>query len=341
MSDIDPTPGTPVTLGDRLAWLRGDVVGNLAAQLAELGALRAAPANSLAQLAALLGALRGPNNATLSSLLTDAQFDAAIILTNGFLADIKDELITLNDRVDKVQAVLGAEPYSSTETANIRALLISMLAGQGNIGILPDNPSGAIVGSATITQNGRRYVVWNSDITGLTRSNNNISLSAINSWSGYAVYVQSSADTFQAGGAEEWPTNSWLEPPLTGTVEISVSSQYAVRAYMRVPEPGYLFTTAYADSVWYVVTDLSPLPTVVGSPSVSTQNLLGWTAKHISGTVNLRFKPVSSDTPYVMLLPGQTITLPATDNWQAGSKNPPDGSGATTFRLIPPAQQIG
>jgi hypothetical protein len=68
MSDIDPTPLTPVTVGDRLGWWRGELGAQLAAQHAELlaalaaqhTALLSAQSTGYAAIEAAINRLRGP-----------------------------------------------------------------------------------------------------------------------------------------------------------------------------------------------------------------------------------------------------------------------------------------
>lgn len=247
MSDTDPTPETPVTIGDRLGWFRGDLAARLdqlrgtpAADLAQvlteiidtqatILALRGSPERTLSDIDTQISNLRGVNNATLSSLLTESQFDTTMQYLIGYILDIRQYL-------DELKSAIGAAPYQSLEIASVRGLLNALLSAQGSIGILPDELEDAIGSSITRTLNGRRYVVWNSPIEGLTRSNDNIELTADDSWEGYQIYVQSDADTcWISADFAEWPTNSWLTQPLQGTISVSVTSNHNVRAYIRVP----------------------------------------------------------------------------------------------------------
>lgn len=150
------------------------------------------------------------------------------LMNSDRTADVADLLTYLN-------AATGAAPNNSLELSTVRGLLNALLSASGQTGILPDNPEGAIDSSVTQTLNGRRYVVWNSPIAGVTRSEDHITLTPESTWSGYSIYVQSAAPTFQSGSGGEWPTNSWSEMPLSGNVQISVEAQYTVRAFIRVP----------------------------------------------------------------------------------------------------------
>jgi hypothetical protein len=183
MSDVDPTPDTPVTVGDRLAWFRGDIVE----RMTTLEALVAA--NHTATLAAI-AALRGVNNATLSTLLTEDQFDTSGRLINSNLLDI-------NDKLDKIQEVLGADPYSSTETGNIRALLLTLALGQHSYGIAPDYTEQAkIAAVGTVAVGGWRYLRWSvSDTTHISADNYTVTPNP--DWSGGEIYVQTNAPTFE------------------------------------------------------------------------------------------------------------------------------------------------
>jgi hypothetical protein len=290
MSDVDPTPNTPVTVGDRLGWFRGDVATRLAAILG-------IEPKSLSDVVTGISELRGVNNATLSSLLTEVQFDTQSQLQNGILNNIKAELIELNDRVDKIQAVLGAEPFQSLETGNIRAFLLALVQAQQARGIPPDALGGAITAGDVATINGRRYVLWDAPIDGLQVSTDRRTLTALSSWSDYQIYVQSDGPTFQAGTAQgEWPTNSWLTAPLDGEVQVSVASTYTVRAFLRVPvvEPiilGYAslneggFQQGFA--IW--PEQFNPV-TYLGQPTLAQFDAQGWLFYASGGNQGLTIK---------------------------------------------------
>jgi hypothetical protein len=77
MSDVDPTPGTPVTVGDRLGWWRGELRAQLATQHAEL-----------------LAALSAQNAALLAAIQASAASGGATEATSQAILDAIGELST-------------------------------------------------------------------------------------------------------------------------------------------------------------------------------------------------------------------------------------------------------
>lgn len=126
MSDVDPTPLTPVTLGDRLAWFRGDMVAGFAALSQQLAtqhtALLAklddiADGTTLAQLRTAVEAGAASGGATEATV-------AAILSAIGTLASypadytVKELLALLNTHIavepGKAGAGLNLDTYGCT-----------------------------------------------------------------------------------------------------------------------------------------------------------------------------------------------------------------------------------
>lgn len=270
MSDIDPTPDTPTTLGDRLAWFRGDVA-------ARLIAIAGNPASNLGALAAQLAAILGTPAKSISDIWTHTaevyrQLAGGQGITLYNLIDnLHTQLADTNNRIDTIQAVLGAGPYSSTETANIRAILLEILNSDSRFGIAPDGSSGTVSNGTTST-GGYRYILWSS-ISGVTIAEG-YKVTATNGWGGYEVYVQTDAPSFEvvnltANTVASCPANSWTVLGGTGQLAFRVSSGYNARGYMRTP-----------NSSWYY----SQYLTALTAPVVS-YNMIVWPAA-MGGSVN-------------------------------------------------------
>jgi hypothetical protein len=112
MSDVDPTPETPVTIGDRLGWWRGDLN-------ARLDALSTQLATQHTELLAAITALRG--GASLNQLLTAIQAGgtsgateataAAILAAIGALSTYPDGW-TVRALLAKLATFVDTEPKS-------------------------------------------------------------------------------------------------------------------------------------------------------------------------------------------------------------------------------------
>lgn len=217
MSDIDPTPDTPTTIGDRLGWFRGDMQ-------ARLDAILGTPASDLATIANALAPL--------------AQIQQN--LDNGEGYSIYNMLDQIYMRLIAIGNAIGAEPNDSLEVASVRGLLNSLIGAMNTAqnGIYPDNLDNALSAYTTNTSGGRRYVVWSVAIAGVTKTNEDRTLTPDVNWDGYEIYVQSAAPSFRQEislPATEYPTNSWLTLGGSEAITISVDAQYTVRAFMRVP----------------------------------------------------------------------------------------------------------
>lgn len=207
----DPTPTTPVTVQDRIRMALTALAGSPAADLETIR----------------------------------AQMYAALMYTADpihypWLSLINSKIESIEDRLDKIQAVLGAEPYSSTETANIRALLMQLVNNASIFGIAPDGLTNSTsLGSVSIE--GRRYITW-GDISGVTESGDGRSLTPNVSWSGYEIYIQTDAPSAylideieSAQSIDNFAANSWIALGGTHRLSFAVDASYQVRGYMRVP----------------------------------------------------------------------------------------------------------
>lgn len=268
MSDVDPTPETPTTISDRLGWFRGDMAAKLAAIVGN-------PAGNLGAIGAQIASIIGTPVRSLSELyekMYDGLFDTSNPVHSPAHYGIQGRLDELADRIDTIQAVLGAEPYSSTETGNIRAILMNIMYGQNQTGILPDGTlSDYNQSTGSLATNGRRYVVW-GNVPGVSESLDSIGLTPNTNWSGYEIYIQTaspSAILHNITGntqVDPFPVNSWVPLSIYGTnaLSFSVDASYVVKGYMRVPAPAcaqfnaVLFGTN-ANGTWHGV-DWAGLP---------------------------------------------------------------------------------
>lgn len=229
MSDTDPTPDTPVTVGDRMGWFRGDVAAKIAAILGT-------PASDLATLTAKLNILNdyaeniGINAAACAQSLAENQY-------------------RIYERLDQIAAVLGAGPYSSTETANIRALLLSLLqaTNQQLYGAAPSVASD-VQSDRNAVVSGRRYAQFDPPIPGVTIASNGYDLTCA-SWSGWSAYVQTNAPRCQMLSEEDSP-NTWLDLVGTGTINFSVDAAYNITVHLRRPEGSeYWYTSQLLSAI--------------------------------------------------------------------------------------------
>jgi hypothetical protein len=247
MPDVDPTPDTPVTIGDRLGWWRGDLDTKLDTIVTKLDgiltALTTANGNiDAAPIVTAIQALAGPApGKTITDLYALFSYGSGIrpynLLDNQYL-----KLIDIVDLLTKSNAALGAVPYNSLELASVRGLLSSLLFATQQIGILPDgNVSSYPQSDTTLTLGGRRYVVWPA-LVGITESTDMTELTPATSWSGYSIYIQTSAPsaklhdiTTPAASIDAIAVNSWVDLGGSDTLAFSVDASYVVKGYLRAP----------------------------------------------------------------------------------------------------------
>lgn len=230
MSDVDPTPETPTTVGDRLGWFRGDMNGGLANLAAGLLALRGTPETTLQDLAAAIVALRGAGPATVSELLREASFGQAMTTLINVVEDLALDVAALRSAVGV--STSGAE---GTVIALLQRIARqSAIAVEGLPPILPDDAVGAF--GDTIIEGGRRYAVWTSAPLGTTLSSGGTQVNRAAGLTNYRIYVQTNAPSVYLDGTEAAP-NYWHS--LTGRTVItaSVDWQYNITAYIDPPAP--------------------------------------------------------------------------------------------------------
>lgn len=241
MPDIDPTPDTPVTLGDRMAWWRGDMAARMITLESQVAALAGTPASDLSTIAAQWSHGSGIRAYDLLDLIYQQNASAwghgSGIRPYNLLDLIYTQQVEIQARLDKLQAALGAEPYNSLEVASVRGLLYALLTNAQSFGIFPGGDTGIIV-TDNYAFDGKRYIIWPAT-TGLNRAgNNDIPLGAIimpvTTWTGYQIYIKSDAPTAYSGNTE-FPVNSWFNLSGSDAYSFYVSSQYQVSGYIRTP----------------------------------------------------------------------------------------------------------
>ena len=278
MSDVDPTPETPVTIGDRLGWWRGDMDarfitlgtkldtiitkldGILTALTSSNGNIDAAP------IVSAIEAMRGTGtNNTLAKLYGLWNPGSGMLpydlLDNNYLKTI--ELVSL---LTKSNNALGAEPHDSLELGTVRGFLSAILFASSQIGILPDGDIGSYLNSSsTLSLNGRRYIVW-PDLANIVESANGTELTPDSSWSGYSIYIQTTAPaarlhdvTTPAADIDPLAVNTWIDLGGSDTLAFSVESTYQVKGYLRAPTTGAARTIEATlvgtnnNGTWYVI----------------------------------------------------------------------------------------
>lgn len=276
MSDVDPTPETPVTVGDRLGWLRGDVSGRLQSLVTAVGAVVGEVPKSIADV---------------YQLLYSGVMDTSGVLHTPQLTVLRSQVADLQSRMDSIQSVLGAEPYSSTETGNIRAVLMQIMYGQAQAtyGIPPVSASGDVHNDGTVAVEGRRYALFTPPINGVVVSENHREVTAQGSWLGWRAYVQTTAPVVYVNGDTDSP-GAWLELTGEGSYSFAVDAQYPIAVTLRPPNGGLswvfdgtqMVEGAYR-AVFYPVSGYIELYRPLELIYLST-DVTGWAAENISGT---------------------------------------------------------
>jgi hypothetical protein len=230
MSDIDPTPETPVTIPDRLGWWRGE---SKALWLRLLEGVT----EGLPYITTALSALRGPNASTLDDLVKQASFAA-------YMSDVDDQLTALDTKLQGVQTRLdnllsdtgdGVNGYLASKT--VRGLLWQLLqyAQQGFSGIPPTQQDGDLQSEGSTIIEGRKYATFTPPIAGVDISGGGTVLTPTTAWEGWTYYIQTTDPAPHLSGDEVAP-NAWL--PLSGSagVTFSVAVQYQIAVFLRQPE---------------------------------------------------------------------------------------------------------
>lgn len=207
----DPTPTTPVTVQDRIRMAVALLMGN--------------PAEDLATLAAALYTQTNPRY--------------------PWLLSINSRLEELKGQVDKLQAAVGAEPYSSLEIATVRGYLHSILQVQSQLlyGAAPSGSNVAVSDDFEIVD-GRKYARFDGPIQGVTIAGNGYDVTS-GQWSDWQAYIQTTDPAPQIGTAHDVP-NVWLQLVGSGTINFSVAGQYQIRVYLKyagLQTGTYEFTT--------------------------------------------------------------------------------------------------
>lgn len=256
MSDVDPTPETPVTIGDRLGWWRGDVAARLTTLEAQVAALAGEPSSTLAALQSRLAAIEGQwshGSGIRPYDLLDLMYQQQVAgwgygsgITPYSLLDLMyEQVVELNQRLDRVQAAIGASPYESLELGSVRGLLNALLSGAQFFGLFPDlDPSQPLPVKAdeTATNEGNRYIIW-PYVEGTFLADNptlGLPLGAFigpdTSWAGYKMFIRSDGPTYFVNGTE-YPANSWRTMSGTSAKSVWVPSIYQASGYIQVPIP--------------------------------------------------------------------------------------------------------
>lgn len=279
MSDVDPTPTTPVTIGDRLAWFRGDLVQRILTAVAEL---------------------RGPNNATLSTLLSEDQYDTQSQLQNGILSDIKSPIVDLRDGWNYG---LGMTPYALMDSIymlladmsnNIEAMTLSLVAtNEGQPPALTVDDIGSI---NAVQIEGRNFATFvETPDGGISVAADMITISPEpGDWDGWSAYLQTTAlEPWQAGYPV--PANQWFS--MNGgyySTNFSVPVPSPIRAFLRKP-PAALYqliserittntSAVFQGIVWpeiYNPTIIRPGSTVTYSHAIFARALGGYTITNL------------------------------------------------------------
>jgi hypothetical protein len=140
--------------------------------------------------------------------------------------------------VRAIDDALGGAPNSSLEVASVRGLLSALLFATQQSGILPDG-TGYLTSDTTATISGRRFIVW-PDLVDITESTDMVQLTPAAGWSGYSIYIQTSAPaailhdfTTPAAGIDPFAVNSWVDLGGTDTLAFSVEASFIVKGYLR------------------------------------------------------------------------------------------------------------
>lgn len=309
----DPTPGTPETVRDRIVMA--------------VEALLGTPNASIADVTAALTALRGPNNATLSTLLTEGQFDAQGQLQNGILLDIKEMLTD-------IKSAIGIPTGDATTTAigylaQIARQTLIAIGGMPPVLGVDDRGS-----AGSLLVDGKRWARWPTTPSGVTAvGSDQIDLTA-SDWSAWEVYVQTTAPAVYLNTATDSP-NSWLPLVGTGQYRFGVDAQYSIIAYLRAAQRDFPINSCVEFNsqlvtinngqyirhcaVWplsVAATTSDPLPTVYNARTVATGNyhlgrvrLIGGFARLLMFTGGTSFIAANISAPNTYTIPVETVSI--------------------------------
>lgn len=231
MSDVDPTPETPVTIGDRMGWFRGDIDAKMLLLLQKLNDLIT-------------------QTTTLNTAITT--LNTTITTKTEMLDDTCRELLispaghTNAALLQYIDSVLGGYPYGSTELSSIKSFLYAIMGAVQRVGITPNlgttPPSRS---TSTISIDGFRYIQW-GNIPGLTVSTDKTMLTPTDSWSGYQIYIQTNAPhailfdkTDPQFDNNALGANTWITLGGDHSFIFAVTSNYDAIGYIRTPPSPY------------------------------------------------------------------------------------------------------
>ena len=186
-SDVDPTPTTPITIGDRLAWFRGDMVAGFAALSAKIDRL----------ITSLDGGATPSPTTNVISQLTAANYTLTAIDEDS-TSSIASEIINLRTAIQAgnggatettVAAILAAIGTLASEPANytVKDLLALLNTSidvvppakvAGNADLVRADPGGCdnlgawtysertpnMIKIGTVTDNGADYDIYSAEI---------------------------------------------------------------------------------------------------------------------------------------------------------------------------------
>lgn len=189
--------------------------------------LDALTANGLADLLTLQNAvvaIRGASNTNLGQLLSEDGF------VNG-MSQVMSKLLDLEERLDHIQAALGATPYNSLEIASVRGILWSLYqcCQQQGTGLPPDGVTD-FCSSSSLSIDGLRYAVFTGPIEGVTLNESGTTLDG--SFDGWSYYIQTTDPEPKVSGDPSAP-QTWNTVTGSPTLYFTVAPQYSIKVCLR------------------------------------------------------------------------------------------------------------
>jgi hypothetical protein len=237
MADIDPTPGTPVTLLDAMGWWRGELRD-------QITTLAGAPTPK--SMYDIWTAITAQEEHQLDILNSMADSIGRIeTYTHGMSINLTNYLPSILARLISVEEALGGGSYASLEIATVRGLLAALLAKANSFGIAPSTTGGEIASVAPLSVDGKRWACW-PDEAEYTRSTDLTLITPLDGWTGWQMYVRTNAPAcyVSVDGTvdSQMPVNSWfpLDSFTPDTIGVYVDSAYDIGALLR-PAPAQAF----------------------------------------------------------------------------------------------------
>lgn len=237
---------------------------------------------------------------TLLELMADGLYtqpEAPLNLRLPYLLNLQQQLtadgasLSLYELLDNLNAATGGVPYENLNLASVRGFLNAIQSSTSNLGVLPDGTTlDRIQSSGSITDAGKRFVVWGSAIAGVNRSEDMTRLTPSVNWTDYEVYIQSDATQFDCidhtnNVTVQFSTNTWVDISalitLGNNVQVSfnVPANFNVIGYIRTPDSAsYIVFNSVAgafNSTSYQVinaTDWISIGYVLYAPATSAWN---------------------------------------------------------------------